>query len=89
MQSLLPDFVLGARPTEKTSVTILTYCQLLQGARSIVSTEGIQGLYHGMLPTLLRDVPELALQFSIYEALRHFTETHRKVWLTVSKITEG
>lgn len=32
-----------------------------------------------MLPTLLRDVPELALQFTLYEYLRHITEERRQV----------
>ena len=32
--------------------------------------EGIAGLYHGLLPTMLRDVPEIAIQFLMYERLR-------------------
>ena len=36
----------------------------------IVRSEGWQGLYHGLLPTLLRDVPEIAMQFFVYERLR-------------------
>lgn len=44
-----------------------------------MASQGIGGLYHGLLPTLLRDVPELALQFSIYETLRRYVEAHRKV----------
>ena len=35
-----------------------------QGARSIVAKEGMGGLYSGLLPTLLRDVPEIAIQVS-------------------------
>lgn len=34
----------------------------MQGARSIVANEGMGGLYSGLLPTLLRDVPEIAIQ---------------------------
>ena len=37
---------------------------LAQGARSIVAKEGMGGLYSGLLPTLLRDVPEIAIQVS-------------------------
>lgn len=37
---------------------------------SIVASRGVRGLYLGYLPTLCRDVPELAIQFSVYEALR-------------------
>ena len=50
-----------------------------QGARSIVAAHGVLGLYRGLLPTLLRDVPELALQFTLYESLRRGVEKHRKV----------
>lgn len=39
-------------------------------AGTIVSRSGLRGLYLGYLPTLLRDVPELAVQFTVYEALR-------------------
>lgn len=43
----------------------------LQGARHIVEAEGLRGLYRGLLPTLLRDVPEIAIQFALYD--RYFT----------------
>ena len=43
---------------------------VVQGARTIVRAEGWRGLYHGLLPTLLRDVPEIAMQFFLYERLR-------------------
>ena len=39
----------------------------MQGARHIVTSEGVRGLYQGLLPTLLRDVPEIAIQFALYE----------------------
>ena len=41
--------------------------QWLQGARHIIASEGMRGLYQGLLPTLLRDVPEIAIQFALYE----------------------
>ena len=52
---------------------------MLQGARSIVAKEGIGGLYHGLLPTLLRDVPDIAIQFTLYERLRRVLERRRNV----------
>ena len=39
----------------------------MQGARHIIAREGMKGLYQGLLPTLLRDVPEIAIQFALYE----------------------
>ncbi len=50
-----------------------------QGARSIVAKEGVLGLYHGLLPTLLRDVPDIAIQFALYERLRKALERRRNV----------
>ena len=41
--------------------------------------EGIAGLYHGLLPTLLRDVPDIAIQFTLYERLRKALERRRAV----------
>ena len=50
-----------------------------QGARSLVAAEGVLGLYHGLLPTLLRDVPEIAIQFALYERLRRALAAGRRV----------
>jgi len=36
----------------------------------IVRAEGVAGLYRGFGPTLIRDVPEIVVQFACYEALR-------------------
>jgi solute carrier family 25 S-adenosylmethionine transporter 26 len=44
-----------------------------------MATEGIAGLYHGLLPTLLRDVPDIAIQFTLYERLRKALERRRGV----------
>lgn len=56
----------------------------MQGTRSILATEGVRGFYHGLLPTLLRDVPELTLQFSMYESLRHAMQEHGQVMTALS-----
>lgn len=32
-----------------------------------MDAEGARGLYRGLLPTLLRDVPEIAIQFALYD----------------------
>jgi solute carrier family 25 S-adenosylmethionine transporter 26 len=44
-----------------------------------VAAEGVAGLYHGLLPTLLRDVPDIAIQFALYERLRKALERRRQV----------
>ena len=39
----------------------------IQATRSIYRSRGLGGFYAGLLPTLLRDVPEIAIQFTLYE----------------------
>ena len=40
-------------------------------ARTITAESGVRGLYRGFWPTLLRDVPEIAIQFTLYERCGH------------------
>lgn len=66
-------------PTDTIRHRVQAYVHpnVFQSATTIVRTEGVRGLYAGFLPTLLRDVPELALQFTIYERLRHSLSAKR------------
>lgn len=36
----------------------------------LLKAKGVRGFYAGFAPTVARDVPELVLQFAIYEGLR-------------------
>jgi len=46
--------------------------------KSIWMTSGLAGFYKGLAPTLLRDVPEVAIQFTVYEALRKGVQRGRQ-----------
>eukprot|EP00884_Botryococcus_braunii_P023366 jgi/Botrbrau1/9713/Bobra.0388s0008.3 len=51
-------------PTDTLKHRVQAYVlpNVWQGAKLLVKKEGFAGLYSGFMPTLLRDVPELALQ---------------------------
>lgn len=56
--------------TVKHCVQAYLYPNCWVGLRDIVTENGLKGLYRGFGPTLIRDVPEIAIQFTLYEALR-------------------
>lgn len=69
--------------TLKHRVQVYLHANVFEAFRSVVTTDGIAGLYRGFWPTLMRDVPEIAIQFSVYEKLRGVLEQKRQV----SKLT--
>lgn len=52
------------------SVQAGVYPNAVNAAQSIVSAAGLQGLFTGFLPTVLEDVPDMAVKFTVYESLR-------------------
>lgn len=53
------------------SVQAGVYPNAFQAASSITAAAGVRGLFTGFLPTLLEDVPDMAVKFAVYETLRH------------------
>lgn len=52
------------------SVQAGVYRNVFHAARSIVSAAGVRGLFTGFVPTILEDVPDMAVKFAVYETLR-------------------
>uniref|UniRef100_A0A7S0S2B4 Mitochondrial carrier protein n=1 Tax=Chlamydomonas leiostraca TaxID=1034604 RepID=A0A7S0S2B4_9CHLO len=52
------------------SVQAGVYPNVFDACRSIVAQAGWRGLFTGFLPTLLEDVPDMAIKFAAYEAMR-------------------
>lgn len=52
------------------SVQAGKYPNALAAGRSIVGAAGARGLFTGFTPTLLEDVPDMAVKFAAYESLR-------------------
>ncbi|MAJ28815.1 hypothetical protein CBD41_05310 [bacterium TMED181] len=52
------------------SVQANVYPNVVVAARQITSAAGPRGLFTGYLPTLLEDVPDMAVKFAAYETMR-------------------
>jgi hypothetical protein len=52
------------------SVQAGVYPNVFAAASSITSKAGVRGLFTGFFPTLLEDVPDMAVKFAAYESLR-------------------
>ncbi|EDW59554.1 solute carrier family 25 protein Shawn [Drosophila virilis] len=48
----------------------LSYAQVLQFVRNVIAIQGIGGLWRGLPPTILRDVPFSGIYWPIYEYLK-------------------
>lgn len=53
------------------SVQAGVYKNVFHAAKSIVAAAGVRGLFTGFLPTILEDVPDMAVKFAVYETLRN------------------
>lgn len=47
-----------------------TYAQIMQFVRNVIALQGIWGLWRGLRPTILRDVPFSGIYWPIYEYLK-------------------
>uniref|UniRef100_A0A7S0UU78 Mitochondrial carrier protein n=1 Tax=Polytomella parva TaxID=51329 RepID=A0A7S0UU78_9CHLO len=57
------------------SVQAGVYPNVFAAAKSIVAKAGPRGLFTGFAPTVLEDVPDMAIKFAAYEGMR---EVHRR-----------
>ncbi|KAG2490171.1 hypothetical protein HYH03_011301 [Edaphochlamys debaryana] len=53
------------------SVQAGVYPNVFAAAKSITAAAGTRGLFTGYLPTVLEDVPDMAIKFAAYESMRH------------------
>ncbi|KAL6784563.1 hypothetical protein ACKKBF_B02295 [Auxenochlorella protothecoides x Auxenochlorella symbiontica] len=53
------------------SVQAGVYTNALAAAQDIVKAAGVRGLFTGFLPTILEDVPDMAVKFAVYETVRN------------------
>lgn len=52
------------------------YSSFPSAARTIIGSEGVKGLYRGLVSTLIRDVPFTIIQFIVFEELRKEVAKH-------------
>jgi hypothetical protein len=79
MGTIVASIVRVPADTLKHRVQAYMHPNVFEAFRSVVTAEGIGGLYKGFWPTLLRDVPEIAIQFGVYEKLRGVVQAKRNV----------
>eukprot|EP00892_Ulva_mutabilis_P001060 jgi/Ulvmu1/10955/UM007_0134.1 len=65
-------------PTDTIRHRVQAYLHptVIHAVPALARSKGIGGFYSGFLPTIIRDVPEIALQFGMYEALRAAVTWH-------------
>jgi solute carrier family 25 (mitochondrial S-adenosylmethionine transporter), member 26 len=59
-------------PTDTLRHRVQAYLHpnVFQAVPQLFRAKGLRGFFSGFVPTVLRDVPEIAIQFATYEALR-------------------
>ncbi|PNH04154.1 hypothetical protein TSOC_009718, partial [Tetrabaena socialis] len=62
----------------KHRVQAYAYPSVARAARDILATRGPGGLYTGFSATLLRDAPEIVIQFTAYATLKRLLEERRR-----------
>lgn len=60
------------------SVQAGVYPNVFAAAKSIIAAAGTRGLFTGFLPTLLEDVPDMAIKFAAYESMRQVHQRFHK-----------
>ena len=59
------------------SVQAGVYKNVFHASQSIVAAAGVRGLFTGFVPTILEDVPDMAVKFAVYETLRNLHKNLR------------
>lgn len=67
------------------SVQAGVYPNAVEACRQIVRSAGVRGLFTGFLPTMLEDVPDMAVKFAVYEVMR---EMHANTMQRPTNATE-
>eukprot|EP01023_Acetabularia_acetabulum_P019850 TRINITY_DN20212_c0_g1_i3.p1 TRINITY_DN20212_c0_g1~~TRINITY_DN20212_c0_g1_i3.p1 ORF type:complete len:375 (-),score=47.57 TRINITY_DN20212_c0_g1_i3:1117-2241(-) len=69
---LFSDIFRVPADTIRHRVQAYMHPNVFHAAQEIIQKDGIKGFYRGFTPTLMRDIPELALTFGTYEMLRNY-----------------
>ena len=64
------------------SVQAGVYANPVIAAKHIMAKAGVRGLFTGLVPTILEDIPDMAVKFASYEMLR---ATHASVRVQFGK----
>lgn len=67
-----PSQVLRSRLQQRMDIRALRYAGVIDTFRQTLSREGIRGCYKGLLPHVLRVMPQSAITFLMYETVLQF-----------------
>eukprot|EP01080_Neovahlkampfia_damariscottae_P010965 gene10965-3673_t len=65
------------------------YKGMFDCAKQTIKTEGIRGLYKGILPTALSGTPYIGCQMTFYDLFQHYLVPEDKSYQTFWKLTSG
>jgi len=71
-----PSQVLRSRLQQRMDIRELKYTGLLDVLGSTLRREGVRGLYKGLVPNLIRVMPQSAVTFLVYETVLHAIDFH-------------
>ena len=70
-----PSQVVRSRLQQRMDARALRYKGVMDVVQTTVAREGVRGLYKGLVPNVLRVMPQSALTFLVYESVMH--QLHR------------
>jgi solute carrier family 25 (mitochondrial folate transporter), member 32 len=71
-----PSQVVRSRLQQRMDVRAVKYKGILDVMRTTLKREGVSGFYKGLVPNVLRVMPQSALTFLVYETIMRHLEMH-------------
>lgn len=67
-----PSQVIRSRLQQRMDSRVLKYSGIGDVMRKTMAREGVRGFYRGLVPNVLRVMPQSAITFLVYESVMHY-----------------